>query len=78
MKKKTKVNLLTCHSCSTAAFTGIITHISKQIPLEIRASLDFTCIFNPIFGKRRIFDIVQNYIILSVERMLVSSLIISK
>ena len=77
MKKKTKVNLLTRHSCSTAASTGIITHISKQIPLEIRASLDFTCIFNPIFGKR-IFDIVQNYIILSVERMLVSSLIISK
>ena len=77
MKKKTTVNLLTCHSCSTAASTGIITHISKQIPLEIRASLDFTCIFNPIFGKR-IFDIVQNYIILSVERMLVSSLIISK
>ena len=77
MKKKTTVNLLTCHSCSTAASTGIITHISKQIPLEIRASLDFTCIFNPIFGKR-ILDIVQNYIILSVERMLVSSLIISK
>ena len=77
MKKKTTVNLLTCHSCSTAASTGIITHISKQIPLEIRASLDFTCIFNPIFGKR-IFDIVQNYIILSVERMLVSSLIVSK
>ena len=51
--------------------------VDVEIPLEIRASLDFTCIFNPIFGKR-IFDIVQNYIILSVERMLVSSLIISK